>query len=121
NALETDPYRFRTSLAECLGELAEGELRRRLSVREADDGYQIHHAPGVPHVRSRPNESVIYIEREAVSLLDSEIDELFRYEGLDGLDDGPLNRHETARVELRFCNIEDGYIPLVKEVRSVLP
>jgi len=121
SALENNPERFRAALAECLAEVAEEEIRRRLSVREPDDGYEIHHSPSVPRVRSAPGESIIYVEREAVSLLDREIEEFFSCEGLDLGNDGALGQHQTARVELRFCNIEDGYISLVKEVRRILP
>src|SRR5207302_10905337 len=116
---ENNPERFRAALAECLAEVAEEEIRRRLSVREPDDGYEIHHSPSVPRVRSAPGESIIYVEREAVSLLDREIEEFFSCEGLDLGNDGALDQHQTARVELRFCNIEDGYISLVKEVRRI--
>lgn len=121
NALESNPERFRTALAECLAEVAEEEVRRRLSIREPDDGYEIHHSPSVPRVRSAPSESIIYVEREAVSQLDREIEELFGYEGLDFENEVQLDQYQTVRVELRSCNINDGYIPLVKEVRSILP
>lgn len=121
SALTVEPERFRTALADCLAEIAENEFRRTLSFRAPDDGYEIRHSPNVPRVRTTPTEGVIYVEREAVMLIDREIDELFKYEGLDIADEGPLNQSQTARVELRFCNIEDGYIPLVQEVRMILP
>ena len=121
HALDENPEKFRVALLECLVEVAEEEVRRRLSIREPDDGYQIRHSPNVPRVRSAPSESIIYVEHEPASFLDQEIDELFSYEGLDGEDYGPLGQHQTVRVEIRFSNIEDGYIPLTKEVRSILP
>lgn len=120
-AVEASPETFRAALAECLAEVVEEELRRRLSIQEPDDGYSIHHSPDVPRVRSVTGESIIYVASESVSQLDREINELFEYEGLDRDDEGPLDQYQTVRVELRFSNIEDGYIPLVKDVRRILP
>ncbi len=33
----------------------------------------------------------------------------------------PESKHRTVSIDLRFCNILDGYIPLVKDIRSILP
>ena len=121
SALESHPERFRRTLTECLVEVAEEEVLRRLTIREPDDGYEIRHSPAVPRVRSAPSESIIYVEHEAVTMLDREVEELFRYEGLDVGDDVSVGQSQTVRIELRFCNIQDGYIPLVGNVRSILP
>ena len=125
-ALEADPERFRVQLAEIFSEIEEEEARKRLAYREPDDGYAIHHSPGVPRVRSRPAESIVYVEREPVHFVDRELEELLEREGLDEPEDSPREEwaegtQQTAVLELRFCNIVDGYIPLVKEVRRILP
>jgi hypothetical protein len=124
---EADPERFRAFLAEIFRELEEEEVRNRLAYRAADDGYVIHHSPGVPRVRSRPAESIVYVEREPVRFDNRELEELLEREGWDAeLEVTPgeawaEGRQQTTTVELRFCNIVDGYIPLVKEVRRILP
>ena len=120
-ALESDPERFGSTLIECLAQVAEEEVLQRLTIREPDDGYEIRHSPSVPRVRSAPSESIVYIKGEAVTLLDREVEELFRYEGLDLGDEVSMGQTQAVPVELRFCNIKDGYIPLVKNIRSILP
>lgn len=120
-ALETDSSRFRAALGECLTQVAEDEVRRALSTREPDDGYVIRHLPALPRIQSAPTESIIYVEGEQVRLLDRELNELLSYEGFDLENDLPGGAASTASVELRFCNIQHGYIPLVKEVRRILP
>ena len=125
-ALENDPERFRVPLAEIFSEIEEEEARNRLVYREPDDGYPIHHSPSVPRVRSRPAKSIVYVEREAVHFLDRELEELLEREGWDEAEVSPgeewsEGRQQAAVIELRFCNIVDGYIPLVKDVRRILP
>ncbi|MBI2926618.1 MAG: hypothetical protein HYY24_13060 [Verrucomicrobia bacterium] len=125
--IETDPERFRILLAEIFRELEEDEARNRLAYREPDDGYPIHHSPSVPRVQSRPAESIVYIERESLHFLDRELDELLEREGWDDEvevspgEEWADGRLQTTVIELRFCNIVDGYIPLVKDVRRILP
>jgi hypothetical protein len=125
-ALEADPGRFRDQLAQVFAEMEQEEARKRLAAREPDDGYVIHHHPSVPRVRSRPAESILYVEREPVSFLDREVEDMLDYEGLDVEEEAPFGvewpgREETVTVELRFCNILEGYVPLVKHVRRLLP
>ncbi|MDO8542659.1 MAG: hypothetical protein Q7S40_19640 [Opitutaceae bacterium] len=126
-AFEADPDRFRRPLAECLSEIAEEEIRRCLSAPAPDDGYVIRHSPNVPKIRSKPGEHIIYVEREPVRFLDRELEELLEYEGLDLIEDVPRGGvwpqadHQTVHVDLRFCNILDGYFPMVKDVRHILP
>src|SRR6266480_3205784 len=125
-ALETDPERVRVQLAEIFSEMEEEEARTRLAYREPDDGYPIHSSPSVPRVRSKPAESIVFVEREPVSFSDRELEELLEREGLDEEEVSPgeewtEGRQQIAAVELRFCNIVDGYIPLVKDVRRILP
>jgi len=114
-------------LAESLVETADEETRQRLSAQEPDDGYVIHHCPNVPRVRSRPSEHIVFIEREAVNLTDLEMGKLLECEGLDYEDEirpdeiWSESKHRTVFIDLRFCNGIDGYIPLVKEVRGILP
>ncbi|MDD5141757.1 MAG: hypothetical protein PHY43_16025 [Verrucomicrobiales bacterium] len=126
-AFEADPERFRAELAESLAAVAEEEIWQRLAVPDSDDGYVIHHSPNVPRVRSRPSEHFVFIEREAIELPDQEIEELLEYEGLNW-GDAVLpdeiwseSRHRTVCIDLRFCNILDGYIPLVRAVHDILP
>lgn len=126
HVLEADPEKFRVQLAEIFSEIEDEEARKRLAYREPDDGYLIHHSPGVPRVRSRPAESIVYIEREPVHFFDLELEELLEREGWDESEVSPgeewsEGRQQTAVIELRFCNVVDGYIPLVKEVRRILP
>ncbi len=126
-AIETDPERFRVQLAEIFHELEQEDARNRLAYREPEDGYVIHHSPSVPRVRSGPAESIVYVEREPVRFLDRELEELLESECWDGNQEVPPgeewaeDRQQLATVELRFCNIVDGYIPLVKDVRGILP
>ncbi len=125
-ALESDPERFRVQLAEIFSEIEEEETRERLAYREPDDGYDIHHSPSVPRVLSRPAESIVYVEREPVRFFDLELEELLEREDWDEVEVSPKEewvdgRQQTAVIELRFCNIVDGYIPLVKDVRHILP
>ncbi len=126
-AFEADPERFRAVLAASLDEVAREEARQELSTQEPDDGYVVHHCPNVPRVRSRPSEHIVFIEREVVSLADSEMEELLEYEGLDFREEiqpdeiWSESKHRTVMIDLRFCNIVDGYIPIVKEIRGILP
>ena len=125
--VETDPERFGPTLEECLaGELVENH-RLKQSGAESEDGYMISHCPIVPRVRSRPSECIVYIERERVRFFDDELEELLEYEILDfGSDKSSAEiwnpgRHQTITIDLRFCNILDGYIPLIREMRGILP
>lgn len=126
-AYDADPERFRIQLGEIFSEVAEEDLRKRLALREPDDGYIIHHVPSVPRVRRKPGEYDVYIESERVTFLDRELDELLEREGWDIADDAPFGtewsegRQQSTSIELRFCNIVDGYIPLGKEIRCILP
>lgn len=90
-----------------------------------DDGYRIRHMPPVPRVRSRPGEFIIYVEGTLSRIREDEYQEWMAAEGLDGdetIDEDSADANQqTAVVELRFCNIVDGYIPLVKEVRGIRP
>ena len=121
NALDSNPGRFRTALSECFAEVAEEAAHHGLSIQEPDDGYPIRHSPNVPRIRSAPSESIIYIGGETGRLPDEEIEALRAYEGLDVDDETAVDQWQTVKIELRFCNIEDGYIPLIKEVCSILP
>jgi hypothetical protein len=127
HAYDADPERFRIQRAEIFSEIAEEEIRMRLSFQEPEDGYIIHHVPNVPRMRSKPGEYDVFIERERVTFLDRELEELLEREGWDIAEDAPFgaewteNSQQSTTIELRFCNIVDGYIPLVKDVRSILP
>lgn len=126
-ALEADTERFRVQLAEIFSEIEEEEARKRLAYRETDDGYIIHHSPNAPRVRSKPAESIVYVERESVRFADRELEELLEREGWELEQDATLSEEwtegslQSTAIELRFCNIVDGYIPLVKDVRRILP
>jgi hypothetical protein len=57
----------------------------------------------------------------------AELEELLECEGLDLADDeSPAEiwaegESRTIHIDLRFCNLMDGYIPRVKEVHNILP
>ena len=57
----------------------------------------------------------------------AELQELLECEGIDLADDeSPADiwaesESRTIHIDLRFCNLMDGYIPRVKEVHSILP
>lgn len=113
-------------MAEIFSEIEEEEAREQLAYREPDDRYVIHHSPSVPRVRSRQTESIVYIEREPAPFPNRELEELLEREGWDEGEVSPgeewaEGRQQIATVEMRFCNIVDGYIPLVKGVRQILP
>lgn len=127
--LQTDPEqlyeRFGDHFAWALVEAEAEEARSRTPNETPDDGYLIHHMPNVPRVRSRPGEFIVYVEgmlrriREDVyeDLTPGERDdgdELVEEEWIDG-------RQRVAKIELRFCNIVDGYIPRVGDVKKILP
>jgi hypothetical protein len=126
-AFEADPEKLGVLLAEIFAEIAEEETRERLARREPDDGYVIHHSPSVPRVRSKPGEYIVYINRESLRFEDREVEELLEREGWDVGEEIPSGevwaqgRQQTVIIELRFCNIVDGYVPLVKEIRRILP
>jgi hypothetical protein len=116
--LVVDPTLFHEAFLECFDAIAAEESSRVFTERPR---YQIRHVMSLPRVRSTPGEVVIYVQRESVRLPRDEVEELLAWEGLD-LDDGQLgDAFQTAVIELRFCNIIDGYIPLVKDVRRILP
>ncbi len=125
-AFELDPDRFSRLWAACVSEINEEETQLRLTVPASDDGYVIHHSPDVPRVRSKPGEYIIYVEREPVSFFDRELEELLECEGLDLNEDIPLvtvwpqDSHQSVHIDLRFCNILDGYLPMVKDIRRIL-
>lgn len=125
-ALAADPGRFSVQLAEIFSEIELESVCERHSYQEPDDGYRIRHMPCVPRVRSRPSEFIVYVEGELSRLPDDELLDM----DIDGFapDDADLlggvwadGRTQCASLELRFCNIVDGYIPLVKEVCGILP
>lgn len=124
-ALEKEPERFRPLVAQCLEEMAADEARALLAWREPDDGYVIHHSPCVPRVRSNPTAYYVYVERECVSMHQRELEELLEAEALDDqaeqTADWQPDRQTTVHIDLTFCNILDGFIPLVKAVRGILP
>lgn len=122
-----DPERFSGLLAEILSEIEAGGVGPGPSFPEPDDGYRIRHLPSVPRVRSRPSEFIVYIEKQLVRLREDDFEDLLEYEGYDfEADEAPAGnwvegQQQTAQLELRFCNIVDGYIPLVKSIRRILP
>jgi hypothetical protein len=120
-ALAADPERFDSSLAEIFSQI---EAAPKPSFLEPDDGYPIRHLPRVPRIRSRPSEFIVYIEKQLARLRDFQ--NFLEYEGLDfeaeeALTEEWRGQQQTAQLELRFCNITDGYIPLVKNVARILP
>ncbi|MEO6753007.1 MAG: hypothetical protein ABIP85_14605 [Chthoniobacteraceae bacterium] len=125
HALESDLEGFQERFPELLAAAMEEERdRTQPRLQTPDDGYRIHHMPPVPRVRSRPGEFIIYIERTLSRIREDEYEDWMAAEGLDddemtGGDLAEASR-QPAFVELRFCNIVDGYIPLVREVRRVL-
>ena len=126
HALESDPDGFQERFGELLaGAMEEERDRTQPPSQTPDDGYRIRHMPPVPRVRSRPGEFIIYVERTLSRIREDEYQEWMAAEGLDGDEmtggDWADALQRLAIVELRFCNIVDGYIPLVKEVRGILP
>jgi hypothetical protein len=125
--VETDPERLQDALKDSLNAASPDKSREQSAFQEREDGYVIHHSPDVPRIRSKPSEHIIYIEREPVRLLDDELQELLMSEGWDSDGEGTADedfdggKNQQVHIELRFCNILDGYIPLVKSVRSILP
>lgn len=124
--LATDPQRLEDVLKYFLETSSTKEGQNHSDFLIQDDDYIIRHSPNVPRVRSRPTEHIVLVEREPVRFLDEELRELLEHEGLDGgsemadeLFDG--NENQQVHIDLRFCNILDGYIPLVKTVRSIVP
>jgi len=120
-ALAADPERFGSCLAEIFSQIEAGP---KPSFLEPEDGYPIRHLPSVPRVRSRPSEFIVYIEKQLVRLRDFE--HFLEYEGFEVEAEEALagewkGQQQTAQLELRFCNITDGYIPLVKNIRRILP
>lgn len=122
--LETDSDRFEKVLEECFKEVAEEERRLFRQNLGPDDGYPISHYPSVPRVRSRPSECIVYIDGEMARLREDDFEELAAAENANSDDevqtDQPWTR-QTVSLELRFCNIQDGYVPLVKELKPILP
>lgn len=126
--VETDPGRLQDALRDFLNAASADEKRYQSEFQEREDGYVIHHSPDVPRIRSKPSEHIIYIEGEAPGRLpDDELQELLLSEGWDSEGDGTADedfdrgKNQQVHIDLRFCNILDGYIPLVKPVRSILP
>lgn len=127
HALESDPERFQERFGELLAaEMEAEEARTRPLLGAPDDGYPIHHMPSVPRVRSRPGEFIVYIDQTLRRIREAEFQEYLESQGLDGDqltggDWGDGVRVAPIAIELRFCNIVDGFIPLVKDVRGILP
>jgi hypothetical protein len=126
-AIEIDPDRFGAEIEGALSHSLRETLSRRHLLSAPEDGYQIHHTPDVPRVRSRAAESIVYIDRERVRLPITELAKLLEFECLypedetEGNEPWSLGRRQEICLELRFCNIIDGFIPLVKEFRRILP
>ena len=121
--LDADPYRFESLLEECL-KAEEDEERSRMRQLPVADGYRIRHYPNVPRIRSRPSEYIVYVEGEKASVRQEDFDEMFAAEGIDAENDEPSNEPwtpQTVHLELRFCNIEGGFVPLVRELKRILP
>lgn len=115
--------RFDDVIAEVLAETEAEVARAARAEHRPHDGYRIRHMPPVPRVRSRPSEAVIYIT--SAQLPKDELWELFELEGYDGGEftggDWIPERRQVGTVDLRFCHLEDGYVPLVKSVCGILP
>ena len=128
-ALEADPQgfcdRFADEIEAAFDEIQAEEVRSRRTQYAADDGYRIRHMPPVPRIRSRPGEFIVYVEGRLTRLPDDAVKDIIESEGGDGSEmtggDWADGRQQVAKLELRFCNIVDGYIPLVEEVRRILP
>lgn len=126
-ALAVEPERFSSLLEEILSEFEAGAIGPEPSFPEPDDGYRIRHSPSVPRVRSRPSEFVAYIDKQLVRLREDDFEAFLNYEGFDiEADEVPAEnwvegQQQIAQLDLRFCNIVDGYIPLVKSIRRILP
>ena len=122
--LETAPERCDAALEECLA-AQDAENRRHTRMHEEqDDGYRINHYPDVPRVRSRPSEVIVFIEREKVRLREEDLREMLAVSGAeDGSEPVPEEpwKPQEIRLELRFCNIHDGYVPMVEDIRRILP
>ena len=126
HALESDPERDQEWFGELLAAEMEAEqVRTRPPIQAPDDAYPIHHMPSVPRVRSKPGEFIVYVERELARMPEIELLELMEIEEFDSMDaellGGEWVAAQETSVDLRFCNIVDGYIPLVKAVRGILP
>ena len=126
HALESDPEEFQEKFPELLAAAMEEERDRTQTPSQIpDDGYRIRHMPPVPRVRSRPGEFIIYIEGTLSRIREDEYQEWMAIEGYDGCaltgGDWTEGHQQAAKIELRFCNIVDGFIPLVKEVCGILP
>ncbi len=129
--IEADPQQFQEQFGDLLIEVfaaIEAEnIRQARLLQTPDDNYRIRHMPSVPRVRSRPSEFIIYVERELVRLPESELLLLREIEGTDSTaaeflgGDWVEGRMQRETIDLRFCNIVDGYIPLVEAVRRILP
>lgn len=122
--LEIAPERCDAALDECLAAQYEEDRRRNRASEEPDDGYPINRWPDVPRVRSRPSEVIVYVERERARLHEEEFQEMCAASGYDDHSDMTSDEPwtpQTIRLELRFCNIQGGFIPTVQEVRRILP
>ena len=120
--LETDPERFGALLEECL-KAEHDEVRSRLRQQPVADGSLIRRYPNVPRIRSRPSEYIVYVEGERATVRQEDFDEMLATEGMDAENDAPSNEPwtpHTVHLELRFCNIEGGFVPLVGELKSIL-
>ncbi len=117
--LEVDPERFEAVLEECLKAEHDHEQTRLRQTPDPEDGYLIRHQPLVPRVRSRPSECIVYIEGEKSTLHREDYEEMLAEDGYDWPDyehSGEPWPHQTVRLELRFMNIQDGYVSLVADL-----
>lgn len=121
--MEADPERFGALLEECFKAELEQERTDRLCQRESD-AYPVRHYPNVPRIRSRPSEYIVYVDGEKATVNREDYDEMLAIVGTDAEnEDAPRDTwtRQTIHLDLRFCNIEDGYVPLTRDVKSLLP
>ena len=127
--VEAHPQRFCEKHSELIAEvftrMEAEEARTNHAQCVPDDGYKIRHTPSVPRIRSRPGEFIVYVEGRLTRLPDDAVQDIIESGGCDVSEmiggnwaDG---RQQQAKIELRYCNIVDGYIPLVREVCDILP
>ena len=124
--LETAPERVGAVLEECLKAEQEEQDQERSKFRQPPvaDGYIIRRYPDVPRIRSRPSEYIVYVEGERACVHQEDFDEMLAIEGIDAENAEPSNEPwtpQTVQLELRFCNIEGGFVPLVRELKRILP
>ncbi len=121
--LEVEPERFGVLLEECL-KAEQDQERARVRQQPVADSCIIRRYPNVPRIRSRPSEYIVYVEGERACVRQEDFDEMLAIEGIDAENAEPSNEPwtpQTVQLELRFCNIEGGFVPLVGELKRILP